>query len=63
MKARFKQIGPWWYGQVYYTWYSFLTQTTWTGWQTVTCNCYTKLGAKIELKKWKNKNAPNEFEI
>lgn len=63
MKARLKKIGPWWYGQVYATWCSFIRQTTWTGWQIVTDNCYTKMGAKFELKKWKDENAPEEFEI
>lgn len=63
MKARLKQIGPWWYGQVYATWYNFLTDTKWTGWENVTDNCYTKLGAKIELLKWKNKHFPDEFEL
>lgn len=63
MKARLKQIGPWWYGQVYATWYCFITQSKWTGWQSVTNNCYTKLGAKIELKKWKDENNPDEFNL
>lgn len=63
MNGRLKKIGPWWYGQVYATWYNILTQENWTGWNSVTINCYTKLGAKYELLKWKNQNCPNEFEI
>lgn len=34
-----------------------------TGWHKVTGDCFTEYGAKRELKKWKQKNMPDEFEI
>ena len=33
------------------------------GWGTVTSKCFTKLGAKVELMKWKREHIPDEFEI
>ncbi len=63
MRARIIQIGPWWYGQIYGKWSSFLIENTWEGWESVTRNCYTKIGARYELKKWINKNYPPEFDI
>lgn len=51
-----------WYGEVYGTWESIFGKT-WTGWKKVTSNCITKMGAKIELKNWKKKNVPQEFDI
>lgn len=32
-------------------------------WKKVTESCLTRVGAKIELKKWKKKHFPKEFEI
>ena len=32
-------------------------------WRRVTPACFTKQGAKRELKKWKKKTYPNEFMI
>lgn len=63
MRARIIQRGPWWYGQAYLTWQFFLSEKKHTGWTDVTGNCYTKIGARIELKRWINKHYPNEFEI
>ena len=33
------------------------------GWGTVTSKCFTKLGAKFELMKWKREHILDEFEI
>ena len=32
-------------------------------WYQVTPNCFTKLGASLELKKWIRENVPKEFDI
>lgn len=54
MRARVKLEYPWWYGQV----------TDKKGnWYNVTINCYTRIGASIELKKWIKRYRPKEFEI
>lgn len=63
MKVRFIQKGGFWYGQVYGDWNCLLLNYKWTGWWSVTSGSFTKLGAKYELKKWINKNCPQEFEI
>lgn len=33
------------------------------GWGSVTSRCYTKMGAKYELMKWKKEHCADEFEI
>lgn len=43
------------YGQVYDEKYKY--------WKDVTPLCFTKWGAKRELKKWRKKICPKEFEI
>ena len=63
MKARIRKIGAWWYGEVYGEFKNILFNTNRTGWQIVTNNCYTKIGAKSSLKRWINENCPIEFEI
>ena len=55
MKARIKRDSCGYYnGQVY---------KENEGWKTVTDSCITKLGAKRELEKWKQKHCPEEFEL
>ena len=62
MKARIVKEGEFWVGQVYGTW-SMLGICEREEWGTVTSSCYTKLGAKLELMKWKREYIPDEFEI
>lgn len=63
MKARIIKQGELWYGQVYGTWSHFLVDHNWEGWENVTIGCFTRLGAKYELKKWTIINCPPEFEV
>lgn len=64
MKARIiKDSGGCYIGEVYGAWSNWLLGTEWTGWERVTSRCMTKLGAKLELERWKQKNFPKEFEI
>lgn len=64
MKARIiKDIGDFYVGEVYATWSNWLLRIEWTGWRVVTSRCMTKLGARIELERWKQNNFPKEFEI
>ena len=64
MKARIiKDSGGCYIGEVYGTWSNWLLGTEWIGWESVTSRCMTKLGAKLELERWKQKNFPKEFEI
>ena len=52
MKARIrKNSSNFWIGEVYGTPSSFIP------------NCFTKLGASLELKKWIRENVPKEFDI
>lgn len=55
MKARIIKCGNWWYGQI--------NQKSYIGWETVTLNCYTYSGAKLELNIWIKHNIPKEFQI
>ncbi len=54
MKGRVKLQYPWWYGQI---------KNDDGNWYNVTINCYTKIGAWIELKKWVSRHYPKEFDI
>ena len=64
MKARIiKNIDGSYVGEVYGNWSNWLLGTKWTGWESVTSNCMTKWGAKLELERWKRENYPEEFEI
>lgn len=69
MKARIICENNWFYGQVYGTWYNpllsylYSKKVEWTGWNTVTIGCFTRLGAKYELYKWKKKNISEDFEL
>lgn len=62
MKARIIKEGNFWIGQVYGRW-NMLGICDREGWGTVTSKCFTKLGAKLELTKWKRKHIPDEFEM
>ena len=62
MKARIVKEGNFWRGEVYGTWSMFGICER-EGWGTVTSKCFTKLGAKLELMKWKREHIPDEFEI
>ena len=63
MKARIVQqySGGLYEGQVYGIWNFFDKQ--YEGWETVTGKCFTKLGARYELEKWKKQNCPEEFDL
>lgn len=64
MKVRIiKDCSDFYVGEVYGVWYNRLLETKWTGWERVTNRCMTKLGARIELERWKDKNCPEEFDI
>lgn len=64
MRARIKETETgMYYGEVYGTFENALLNTGYTGWTKVTPGCLTKWGAERELKKWKDKNAPEEFEL
>ena len=62
MKARIVKDGNFWIGEVYGIWSMFGIYER-EGWGTVTPKCFTKLGAKLELMKWKREHIPDEFEI
>ena len=53
MKARVVKEGNFWIGEVYGIWNVFFGSYEREGWGTVTPKCFTKLGAKFELMKWK----------
>ena len=53
MKARIVQSFGFYYGEVYISGY----------WEKVTDPCYTKIGVRHLLKKWKENSYPEEFEI
>lgn len=62
MRARIKQEHNFYVGQIYGQWtYGGLFEKE--GWETVTPQCFTKWGARIELIKWKRKHVSEEFEI
>lgn len=61
MKVRVRKDGEMWIGEIYGKWESFFSE--FTGWEKVTNDCFTKFGAKLELKKWIKNNIPEEFEI
>ena len=61
MKARIVKKYRMYYGEVYGEWTGLLGKSV--GWREVTSPCLTKWGAKLELKRWKEKNCPTEFEI
>lgn len=50
-------------GEIYGDWSNLLLGTKWTGWNDVTSRCMTKLGARLELERWKRENCPEEFEV
>lgn len=58
VKVRVRKDGEFWIGEVYGTWNILGTKRT--GWETVTSQCFTKVGAKIELFNWKRENIPDE---
>ena len=63
MEARVIKSGVWWYGEVYGTWTNIITGREREGWNKVTTNCNTKLGAMLELRKWKREHFPKTFKI
>lgn len=66
MKARVRESGNWWIGEVYGTWQRFIMgipMGEWTGWKQVTDRCFTKGGAKTSLRLWKQRHLPEEYEI
>lgn len=62
MRARIRKEGNFWIGEVYGNW-TILFFHHYTGWISVTPNCFTKLGAKYELRKWIKENVPEEYDI
>lgn len=63
MRARIVKDNVGYAGEVYGNWSNILLGTKWEGWNQVTNHCVTKCGAKYELRKWKQKECPEEFEI
>jgi len=63
MKARIVKDGNFWVGEVYGRWSILFGLNERIGWGSVTSRCFTKIGAKYELKKWKREHCSNEFEI
>ena len=69
LKARIRQIGNLYYGEVYAEWLIPLSRIfgysndTWEGWNIVTSGCLTYWGAKYALFKWKRDNGLDEFEL
>ena len=64
MRARIvKDSGGGYVGEVYGVWTSWIFETRWEGWRSVTTRCVTKWGARLELENWKKENCPDEFEI
>lgn len=64
MKARIvKDDYDFYIGEIYGTWCNLLLGTKWVGWESVTDKCFTKMGARLELERWKCKNCPKEFDI
>lgn len=63
MKARIVKEGNFWVGEVYGRWNMFFGLKERVGWGSVTSKCFTKIGAKLELQKWKREHCPDEFEL
>lgn len=66
MRARIRKDDDGYYAEVYGTMrLTFLGYdiSEKTGWHKVTKYCFTLNGVKRELKKWKIKNCPEEFEL
>lgn len=64
MKVRVRKTSTGMYiGEVYGTWENLLFGTERTGWNKVTTRCFTEWGAKLELREWKKKNCPKEFDM
>lgn len=66
MKARVRESGNFWVGEVYGTWKTYILGIPMgerTGWKQVTSNCFTKVGAKLALNLWKRTHMPEEYEI
>lgn len=61
MKARIVKDGNFWIGEVYGTWSLFGIDRI--GWGAATSKCFTKLGARIELMKWKREHCNEEFDL
>lgn len=62
MKARIIKRGNFWVGEIFGIWKIFGIAER-EEWGAVTSSCYTRLGAKLELMKWKREHIPDEFEI
>lgn len=63
MKARIVKDGDFWVGEVYGHWDMMFGLYERVGWGSVTSRCFTRLGAKCELMKWKKEHCGEEFEI
>ena len=63
MRARIRKDGEFWVGEVYGTWSMMLGLYDRQGWGRVTSRCFTKIGAKLELYKWKREHCSEEFEL
>lgn len=63
MRARIVKDGNFWVGEVYGHWSMFFGLEERVGWDSVTSRCYTKMGAKYELMKWKKEHCGEEFEL
>ena len=62
MKARIVKPQSMYYGEVYCTLESMFGYES-TKWHRVTSACFTEAGARRELKEWKKKHFPEEFEL
>lgn len=49
--------------KLYGHWSMFFGLEERVGWGSVTSRCYTKMGAKYELMKWKKEHCGEEFEL
>lgn len=63
MKARVIESYGIFKGQVYGKSFNFISGKYEPGWVTVTSSCFTRWGAKRELKQWKRKHYGEEIEI
>ena len=60
MRARVRYTGTFYVGEVYATCETWFGE--WTGWKKVTEPCYTKIGTRLQLKKFADRIG-KEFEL
>ena len=63
MKARIVKDGNFWIGEVYGSWSMLFGLEEIIGWVPVTSNCFTKIGAWVELQNWKREHCSKEFKL